>query len=137
MLHAFIARWRQRRHPPFAPTSVQIEAYQERERELIEEISRLQQVRERYKEGAWLLALVVEDLDRCSVDKQSTMYVAASSFVRDYCLECGAQKDDQAYTIGSRFCSRCAKVRLRRHQRAEPDNIEVGLPCGVDGLERS
>lgn len=128
MLHTLIARWRQRRQPPIsAPTSVQIEAYQERERELIEQISRLQQVRERYKEGAWLLALVVEELDRRPVDQQGTMYLAASSFVREYCLECGAQKVDQVYIAGSRFCGVCAEVRLGRHMRAEPDNIEVSL----------
>lgn len=125
MLRDFIARWRQKRQPPLAPTPVQIEIYQERERELIEQISRLQQIRERYKEAGWLLALVVEEMDRRPVDQQGKMYLAAASFVAEHCLECGAQKDDQIYAIGSRFCGRCAEVRLRRHQRAEPDNIEV------------
>lgn len=128
MLQALIARWRQRRQPPIsAPTSAQIEAYQERERELIEQISRLQQVREGYKEAAWLLALVVEELSHRPVKQQGKMYLAASSFVREHCLECGAEKGDQVYAIGSRFCAVCAETRLRRHARAEPDNIEVNL----------
>lgn len=128
MLQALIARWKQRRQPPIsAPTPAQIEAYQERERELVQQLIRLQQVREGYKEAAWLLALVVEELSHRPAQQQGKMYLAASSFVREHCLECGAEKGDQVYAIGSRFCSVCADVRLGRHMRAEPDNIEVSL----------
>jgi hypothetical protein len=73
----------------------------------------------------------VDELRQRPFEQRGMMYVAASSFVREYCLACGAQKGVQVYDIGSRFCGGCAEARLRRHRQAEPDNIDRGVPCGL------
>lgn len=102
-----------------------------RERELVHKIFRLSGPSEWYKEGTWLLVLVENELRQRPV-KQGVMYVTASSFVRNHCLECGAEKG----SMMSRFCSVCAEGRLRRHRPAEPDNIDRCVSFVFDDLDR-
>jgi hypothetical protein len=137
MIRRYVRAWVQWSRPPapLGPRPEQIEAYQARERELVHEIFRLSGPSERYKEAAWLLALVVDELRQRPVEQQGTMYLVASSFVRNHCLECGAEKDGQVYDTGSRFCGICARVRLGRHRQAEPDNIDRCLPFGFEDAD--
>jgi hypothetical protein len=139
MIRRYVRTWLGRLRPP-APTGPrpeQIEAYQARERELIQQLVRLQGTSERYTEAAWLLALVVDELRQRPFEQRGMMYLAALSFVREYCLACGAQKGGMVYNIGSCFCGRCAEARLKRHRQAEPDNTDHCVPFGFDDLDRS